>query len=141
MKRIIILISIMLLSIIGFSQNYINQDKESIILVKGSPDFKVDITEEVYYIAYKANETKYELYYFDKSKVCYIYAVIDDYRYLTADVKDLNDNFIKLNETTWEYYMKDGRCVAKLTYFKSGFSILFTMLYENKVNESIKTTL
>ena len=141
MKRIIILISIMLLSIIGFSQNFINQNKKDIIRVKGSPDFKVDVTKEVYYIAYKANETKYELYYFDQSEICYIFAVIDNYKYLTENVKDLNENYIKLNDTTWEYYMKEGKCVAKLTYFESGFSILFTMVYENRVPKPVKTML
>lgn len=136
-----ILISIMLLSIIGFSQNYINQSKKDIIWIKGSPDFKVDITEESYYIAYKANETKYEFYYFDKSEICYIFAIVDNYKHLTENIKDLDRNYIKINDTLWVYYMKDGRCVAKLEYFDSGFMLTFTMIYENKVNNPIKTML
>ena len=129
MKKILLII-LLFVSITGYSQNYLMKSNIDIVNTKGepsgvgeTPDANGNSLQYVYYI----NDTKLEGYYFDNFDFCVMYAIWDDYKYLTYYIKDLNTNYVIIDDKNWEYYTRDYIYKASLAeQDETTFYIQFT---------------
>lgn len=139
MKKLIITISIILLSIIGYGQNLLNWTSEGIIEEKGQPtEITKDDSGNPYLFYSPGKGCEAEAYYMTKKdNICYLYISIHDYSELTIIIKELNTSFEKINTNLWKYYMKDYICYAEIIKNESNFMIGF---YMKSYTEQIKTT-
>ena len=75
-----------------------------------------------YYISCISGEITY-IYYFDSVCVCDLYTIAKYYDNLTADMKYLNENFEKVNDSSWISYSRDYKNLVFLKRKKDFYKL------------------
>jgi hypothetical protein len=120
MKKLLIILVLLISGFVVQGQNYLLKTAKDIILTKGEPTeidrFVTENGTQVDYMAYM-NDTKVELYYLDMNYICVVYTIYDTYPNLTGYIKELNKEYIVLDDRTWKYHGKDYIYTARLSGF------------------------